>query len=484
MAEKAEQVFHEEHQVLEEFRNALKSDLTIVSLKHQIDKFTGAYESLLRQSEKLMKLGDSAQRRLMKTQEDLKSSKSELEDSYKSLNGISQIGQAITSSMDVKNIVETVFNYLYYSNSKPDFIAIGIYDENGWIKYKYSYKNGQFIPALTIDALNEENFSKLCVDKRWSVITGKNNLEHSVQLENWKMIWGEVYESMLFMPLQIEKRIIGILTVQSSTEKIFTDNYLSILSTLTSYLGIALDNADAYKSLARRNKQLKDTLHKINQLNANLEMEREKSDRLLLNILPSSIAERLKAGESVIADYFESSTILFADIAGFTKLSAQMESPAKLVEILNSIFTAYDSIASSYQLEKIKTIGDCYMLAGGIPTPTDDHPEKIVRAGLDMIKIFGEITEKWGIPVTIRVGIHTGSVVAGVIGKTKFVYDLWGDAVNTASRMESHGMPGKVHCSESVQSRLQNKFNFDDRGIIEVKGKGPMHTFFVIGEKA
>ncbi|HNH09717.1 MAG TPA: adenylate/guanylate cyclase domain-containing protein, partial [Leptospiraceae bacterium] len=102
---------------------------------------------------------------------------------------------------------------------------------------------------------------------------------------------------------------------------------------------------------------------------------------------------------------------------------------------------------------------------------------------LDMIKIFGEITERWGIPVTIRVGIHTGSVVAGVIGKTKFVYDLWGDAVNTASRMESHGMPGKVHCSESVQSRLQDKFSFEDRGIIEVKGKGPMHTFFVIGEK-
>ena len=210
--------------------------------------------------------------------------------------------------------------------------------------------------------------------------------------------------------------------------------------------------------------------------------EQKKSERLLLNILPEAIAQRLKQGEKIIADSFNEVTVLFADLVGFTQLSANL-SPYQLVNLLNKIFSSFDELAEKYGLEKIKTIGDAYMIVGGLPTPKDDHAEAIANMALDMLTEIKEISQQEATPLEIRIGINTGAVEAGVIGTKKFAYDLWGDTVNTAHRMESYGISGKIQVTQATYDRLANKYRFDERGIIEIKGKGAMRTYLLVGRK-
>ncbi|MEX2459451.1 MAG: adenylate/guanylate cyclase domain-containing protein [Actinomycetota bacterium] len=205
--------------------------------------------------------------------------------------------------------------------------------------------------------------------------------------------------------------------------------------------------------------------------------ERDRSERLLLNVLPGPIAERLKAGESVIADAAPEVGVLFADIAGFTPLSASM-GPEDLVRLLNDIFTEFDALADKHGLEKIKTIGDAYMVASGLLDHRGAHESDLAAMALDMLEA---VRGRDG--VALRIGIDIGPVVAGVIGRRKFIYDLWGDTVNTASRMESHGQAGAIHVSERARDRLVATYRFEDRGLIEVKGKGPMHTYLLLGPR-
>ena len=202
--------------------------------------------------------------------------------------------------------------------------------------------------------------------------------------------------------------------------------------------------------------------------------ERERSERLLLNILPAPIAERLKESEGPIADHHAEATILFADIAGFTAMSTRM--PAEeLVTMLNAVFTGFDQLARRHGVEKIKTIGDAYMAVAGLPEAAPDHVERIADMALDM---------RAQSSLAIRIGIDTGPVVAGVIGESKFIYDLWGDAVTTASRMESHGVPGGIQVTEAVRDRLGERYDFAMRGEIEVKGRGRMRTWMLEGRRA
>ncbi len=211
--------------------------------------------------------------------------------------------------------------------------------------------------------------------------------------------------------------------------------------------------------------------------------EQEKSERLLLNILPKVIADRLKQSQGVIADSYESVTVLFADIVGFTKISSEM-SPQDLVDLLNLIFSNFDQLCETYGLEKIKTIGDAYMVAGGIPTPTDSHAEAIACMALDMVDKIAELRELTNRQLQVRIGIHTGAVIAGVIGTQKFIYDLWGDTVNVASRMESHSEVGKIQVTADVYRLLKQRFELEERGAIAVKGKGQMQTYWLNGRKA
>jgi class 3 adenylate cyclase len=211
-----------------------------------------------------------------------------------------------------------------------------------------------------------------------------------------------------------------------------------------------------------------------------VEIEKEKSERLLLNILPASIARQLRNEGQTIANGHKMVTVMFADICGFTELSRKT-SPSDLVTLLNGIFVDFDNIVEKYGLEKIKTIGDCYMLVGGLPNHRDDHAHAVADASLEMLEALEYINEKNNISLAMRVGVHSGPVVAGVIGKIKFTYDIWGDTVNVASRMESSGMPGKIQISEQTQAELDSRFDLAERGMVDCKGLGQLKTFFLTG---
>ena len=207
---------------------------------------------------------------------------------------------------------------------------------------------------------------------------------------------------------------------------------------------------------------------------------RRENERLLLNILPAPIAERLKAGSPHIADDFADVTVLFADIVGFTPMSAAMPAHA-VVDLLNELFTRFDLAAAELGVEKIKTIGDAYMAVCGLPDPRADHVERSARMALKMLEIARTFGAEKGIPLRLRVGLNAGPVVAGIIGRHKFIYDLWGDTVNLASRMEAHGVPDAVQVTRSVYERLKGRYALEPRGAVEIKGKGAVETWVLRG---
>jgi len=204
------------------------------------------------------------------------------------------------------------------------------------------------------------------------------------------------------------------------------------------------------------------------------------SERLLLNVLPAPVAARLKESDQIIADGFGEVTVLFADIVGFTGLAERL-APREIVLLLDRVFSSWDALAARHGLEKIKTIGDAYMVAGGLPEQREDHVEAVANMALEMNAELQSCLASVGRTLEVRIGIDTGPVVAGVIGRARFIYDLWGDTVNTASRMESHGLPGAVHVTERVYQRLRPTFELQSRGPIEIKGKGRLSTYLLIG---
>ena len=212
---------------------------------------------------------------------------------------------------------------------------------------------------------------------------------------------------------------------------------------------------------------------------AALRQEQEKAEDLLLNILPRSIADQLKAETQPIVDHFGSASILFADVADFTPWSERLP-PAEVVGYLDHLFSHFDELAEQYGVEKIKTIGDCYMVAAGVPTPRSDHARALALMALDMVEAMNEHEVFGHLGLELRAGINSGPVVAGVIGKKRFLYDLWGDAVNTASRMESHGTPGRIQITRATYDLLADEFECEPRGTIDVKGKGEIEAWYLI----
>jgi adenylate cyclase len=211
---------------------------------------------------------------------------------------------------------------------------------------------------------------------------------------------------------------------------------------------------------------------------ADLEREKRRSESLLLNILPQSIVNRMRDGETTIADRVREATILFCDLVGFTTLSQNLPAD-RVIEFLSRIFSAFDRLAAAHGVEKIKTIGDAYMAAAGIPEVQSDHALRVATLSLRMLEAVDEIAKATSIEFQVRIGIHSGPIVSGVIGTHKFAYDVWGDTVNTASRMESYSLPGRIQVSAETQALLDGHFSFESRGTIEVKGKGMMETFFL-----
>jgi class 3 adenylate cyclase len=238
---------------------------------------------------------------------------------------------------------------------------------------------------------------------------------------------------------------------------------------------LVLTSSVAYRlELAEREAFLQD---------AALDAAHRRTEELLLNTLPAPIAERLRAGEQPIVDDLEEVSVVFADIVDFTQMAASLDA-GDVLALLNDVFTRFDRLAADHGLEKIKTIGDAYMAVAGAPHPVADHATAAVEMALDMVRTVASVRRPDGAPVVARVGVASGPAVAGVIGAHKFSYDLWGDTVNTASRMESHGTAGRVHVADSTRQLLGDRYLFEDRGIVEVKGKGPMHTWLLLGRRA
>jgi adenylate cyclase len=217
---------------------------------------------------------------------------------------------------------------------------------------------------------------------------------------------------------------------------------------------------------------------------AALRRAREKSDRLLYGLLPPAVAERLREGSGPVADSVDEVTVLFADLVGFTPLTAEL-APHKMITFLNRLFARFDALAMQHGVEKIATLGDGYVAVAGVPQPRQDHAQAAADMALDMLEETRQVTAQLGHEIEVRIGIHTGGpVVAGVIGTTKYLYSIVGDAMNTASRMESHGLPGQIQVSAATRERLGDRYAFTDRGIIEVKGKGPMRVFLLSAASA
>jgi guanylate cyclase len=214
-----------------------------------------------------------------------------------------------------------------------------------------------------------------------------------------------------------------------------------------------------------------------------LDMEKAKSERLLLNVLPASILPALKEQEQTIAEGFESVSVLFADLVDFTPLTATM-SPEQLVHMLNEVFSHFDSLVETRRLEKIRTVGDTYMVASGAPDARPDHAHAIAHLAMEMVEFIEGYRVPGGGRLALRIGISSGPAVAGVIGRAKFQYDIWGDTVNIASRMESHGVPGRIQVSNGTYHLLRDDFDLEPRGVIEVKGIGPMETWLLAGERS
>ncbi|MCA9657651.1 MAG: GAF domain-containing protein, partial [Myxococcales bacterium] len=285
--------------------------------------------------------------------------------------------------------------------------------------------------------------------------------------------------SELAIPIFFNDEVIGVLDTEHSELDFFTDAHEEILTTIASMTASRVGRALLDEGLRRANAELEE---QVARRTRELVAAVERSDKLLLNTLPQPIARRLKAGEERIAESFDDVTVLFADLVGFTERAAETDAEA-LVELLGQVFTALDAISDRFGVEKIKTIGDAYMVVAGVPTPRADHLEAMADTALAIVDAVAEVGASLGTSLEIRVGMHSGPVVAGIIGTRKFAYDLWGDTVNTASRMESHGLPGRIHVAEPIYLALRDRFDFDSRGEVEVKGLGPMRTYFLLGRR-
>ncbi|NJL00833.1 MAG: PAS domain S-box protein [Spirulinaceae cyanobacterium SM2_1_0] len=265
--------------------------------------------------------------------------------------------------------------------------------------------------------------------------------------------------SALAFPIRSGTEMLGVMTFFGSEQLPPDENLLQMMAATGNQLGQFIKRKQAESALRE---------------------QQQRTEKLLLNILPQPIAERLKQEVTTIADSFDEATVLFADLVGFTEMAAHYP-PIELVEKLNLIFSIFDLLTEQYGLEKIKTIGDAYMVVGGLPKPRPDHADAIANMALDMLEAIAQVNRETQQNFVIRIGINTGSVVAGVIGTKKFIYDLWGDTVNIASRMESHGLPNSIQVTASTYERLQDHYQFQPRGPLEIKGKGKMITYLLLG---
>lgn len=408
------------------------------------------------------------------------------------LNGTTTTGRSSSQSLDLSTLMkasQAITSEIVLEKLLARLMDVLLENAGAQLGYLMLETNGVFCIEATsqiegeptvLSSLSMENCMPVSIIN-YVIHTRKSVVLHHATEEDFSQdpyIQSNQPQSVLCMPLIHQGKLTGILYLENGlVSGVFTRNRLELLKVLSAQAAISLENARLYATLEQ----------KVAERTRELAEEKEVSERLLLNILPESVAERLKRQEQAIADGFDDVTVLFADIAGFTQFASNIP-PQQLVKLLNHIFSQFDELCDRHALEKVKTIGDAYMVVGGLPEPRPDHPQAIAAMALDMQKVIQKIINSQSVQwpesiqkqdLAIRIGIHTGPVVAGVIGTKKFTYDLWGDTVNVASRMESHGKAGKIQVSSTTYERLKDFYVLQKRGPIDVKGWGKMVTYWL-----
>lgn len=377
------------------------------------------------------------------------------EDSLSQLNLLTDIGIQITSCLNINDIAIKL-----YKNINSSMVAeeVSILIANDGFKKYYNVYNGK---------MEEITDRKWCDDKdtvlNWSYDNQKEVFLNNASIDFGQYVFkpltmqnGEVAESAIAIPLSISKKMIGSVSVLSSSKDTFSDFHLDFARSLASYVSVAIDNAHLYSAL---------------------DEEKKKSEDLLLNILPPEIAEELKQTGKSEARQYDHVSVLFTDFVNFTGISETL-SPKELVSEIDICFQAFDEIVERNGLEKIKTIGDAYLAVCGMPEEDNHHATKVINASIEIRNFISE-RKKHGGKFEIRMGVHSGILIAGIVGVKKFAYDIWGDTVNTAARMEQNSEAGKINISGATYELVKDKFKCTHRGKIEAKNKGMIDMYFV-----
>lgn len=383
---------------------------------------------------------------------------------------LTELGKQITGSLTIDKIFE---NFSSIINSLFEFstIEMGILDEKTG-KLLFRYRDNEGAKKDWIER-PESELARWVMDNKEIVQLEDSRKFYSRYVKN--PIYGpDGHEpgSVLSLPIVFQNKTLGVATLYSNVPEAFSEFHLNVMQSMVSYAAVAIENATFYEQLDNKNKEI--------------EEQKKRSDDLLLNILPQETAEELKRTGRSLARYYPSVSVLFTDFVGFTTVSEKME-PEELVALIDKCFRAFDNIIERYRLEKIKTIGDAYMAAAGIPVAMDDHALKMVKAAIeirDFMEIERQLAAAEGRPgFEIRIGINSGPLVAGVVGLRKFQYDIWGDTVNTAARMEQNSEPGKINVTGSTYELIKHQYNCTYRGKIKAKNKGEIDMYFVEGPK-
>ena len=374
------------------------------------------------------------------------------------ISAVNEIATAINRSLDLDEILRVVGKQAKWL---LDFEHLSVYLVNKTSK--------RFIKLIGTNVEFDESKITTASSLHKSLVTGQSQLIKEASSDEFL----NQYSSQIILALQSYEKILGVIIFGSTKPQIYNQEDLRIGYLLALQLSSAISNANSFE--------------KLTLLKSRVEIEKQKSENLLLNILPAEIAEELKLTGRVKPVYHPSATILFTDFEGFSRISGLM-SPEDLVEELDYCFSAFDQVIEKYHLEKLKTIGDSYMCGGGIPMPTSTHAFDVVLAALEIQRFMDTRKQKkfeLNLPYwNTRIGIHSGSLLSGVIGKKKFVYDVWGDTVNLASRMESSGVAGRINISQSTFELVKDSFEVEYRGKIVAKNMGEVDMYLIKGIKA
>ena len=373
-----------------------------------------------------------------------------------------------TDRIDPKVLLDEVMRQIHetFRGVLPcDRTGFALIDDNGETVRQRWVRTTAAEPRLAVDysePLSGSSLAAVMASGEPRVIADLGAwLAHHPDSQSTLLLISEGMRSSMTCPLSVSGKPIGFLFFSSQSADAYTSAHVEAMRGILPQLSAVVVKGRLYEMVVR----------------AQLE-----SERLLRNVLPEAIVKRLKAGEQTIADGIPAATVVFVDLVNFVRLSAAM-SPTAVVIVLNRIFSAFDALCEKYGVEKIKTIGDAYMLATGVPKPFKEHVSVAAKIALDMQELGKRLATREDRSLSFRIGIHTGPVVAGIIGTRKFSYDLWGDTVNIASRMESNGVPGRIHVTREVYEKLKDEFVFEPRGMTHLRGIGDMETYFLEGAK-